>query len=91
MAVPRIIEDAASYKRVVRNFELCSAEKQSLQLLVNHLQLQTSALQSKNRELVSVADQLRIDVAELEERDSIQQVHCTALHCTAPPRTRTAV
>lgn len=67
-------ESPAAFRRLVRTHQLCAAEKQSLQLMVNHLQLQTSALQSKNRQLASAADQLSVEMAETEERCMLQQV-----------------
>ena len=70
----RRLDESTSLQRMTRSFEICSAEKQSLQLLVNHLQLQTSALQNQNRELVTMADELKFELADLEERQQLQQV-----------------
>lgn len=70
----RRLDESTSLQRMTRNFEICSAEKQSLQLLVNHLQLQTSALQTQNRELAATADELKFELADLEERQQLQQV-----------------
>lgn len=62
------------YQRLVRSYQNTCAEKESSQLFVNHLKMQTSVLQQQNRKLSSSVDELKIELSESAERELILQV-----------------
>jgi hypothetical protein len=63
-----------SYKRLVQAHQLCCAEREGLQLQVNHLQLQVASLQMQNRRLNSKVNEMNLELSEAAERELLQKV-----------------
>jgi chromosome segregation ATPase len=54
--------------------QLSCAEREGLQLQVNHLQMQVTSLHMQNRKLSSKVNELSLELSEAAERELLQKV-----------------